>query len=111
MREKGWEELTFVSQLDSMETRPLLQAGAARPRPFAALTTPMQEEEKEKGEGKQARRRCQERGLQQPWQHRTMRRGREGAGGTEEEEDAPPWGGSRPIGGRKRRQLIGGEWF
>jgi hypothetical protein len=57
-----------------METRPLLQAGAARPRPFAALTTPVQEEEKEKGEGKQARRRCQERGLQQPWQHRAMRR-------------------------------------
>jgi hypothetical protein len=56
MREKGWEELTFVSQPDSMETRPLIQDGAARPRPFAALTTPVQEEGKEKGAGKQAKR-------------------------------------------------------
>jgi hypothetical protein len=56
MREKGWEELTFVSQPDSMETRPLIQDGAARPRPFAALTTHVQEEEKEKGAGKQAKR-------------------------------------------------------
>jgi hypothetical protein len=97
MREKGWEELTFVSQPDSMETRPLIQDGAARPPP------PCRKRRRKKGRGSKLR------GLQQPWQLRTMRRGRgwwhRGRRG------CAAMGRESTDWGRKRRQLIGGEWF
>jgi hypothetical protein len=38
-----------------------------------------------------------------------MQRGRVEAGGAEEEEDAPPWGGSQPIGGEKEKAADWGR--